>query len=250
MCDSRMIVWVLFLILGVLLGNVIGQTSQENLANAQEGMAESSWPKKPGNEISSFSGKMTDFKQIDLRSYERGKSFQSSRLYEDRKESSLSGTPLWARATSSSYQGRESTWSGKESSSWDGISHRDYDAHHESSFQKKDGVEMGKTIEKRDAPDWISRTSPKFQGKEGSLAMYEGRLTRVRETIVKEDSQEKRDLGAGKKEMFDPGEVQKILEGKGRTIDPQKPSPVEAPIRAGSGSAFPPVVADSSPSSR
>ena len=97
-----MIVWVLFLILGTLLGNVLAQTSTENLTDAQESMAESSWPKKPGNEISSFSGKMTDFKQIDMRSYEKGKSFQSTRMYEDRKESSLSGTPLWAQRYSSS----------------------------------------------------------------------------------------------------------------------------------------------------
>ena len=245
-----MIVWVLFLILGVLLGNVFGETSPGNLADAQEGIAESSWPKKPGSETSPFSGKMTDFKKIDMRSYEKGKSFQSSRLYEDRKESSLSGTPLWAQGTTSSYQGKESTWSGRQNSAFDGVSHRDYNANRESSWQKKDDVEMRKTIERKEGPDWISRTSPKFQGKEGSLAMYEGRLTQVRETMIKEDSSAKRDLGSGRKEMFDPSEVQKILEGKGRTIDPQKASPVEVPVRAGSGSAFQPVVADSSPSLR
>jgi hypothetical protein len=244
-----MIVWVLFLILGVLLGNVFGETSPANLADAQEGMAESSWPKKPGNETSSFSGKMTDFKQMDMRSYEKGKSFQSSRLYEDRKESSLTGTPLWAQGTSS-YQGKESTWSERGSSALNAISHRDYSASRESSWQKKEDVEMRKTMEKKEGPDWVSRTSPKFQGKDGALAMYEGRLTQVRETMVKEDSSAKRDLGAGRKEMFDPREVQKILEGKGRTIDPQKPSPVDVPVRAGSESAFQPVVADSSPSLR
>ena len=132
-----MIVWVLFLILGVLLGNVFGETSPANLAAAQEGMAESSWPKKPGNETSSFSGKMTDFKQMDMRSYEKGKAFQSSRLYEDRKESSLAGTPLWAQGTPSSYQGKESTWSGRENSAFDGVSHRDYNANRESSWQKR-----------------------------------------------------------------------------------------------------------------
>lgn len=244
-----MIVWVLFLILGALLGNVFGEISAGNIADAQEGMAESSWPKKPGNETSSLSGKMTDFKQIDMRSYEKGKSFQSSRVYEDRKESGLSGTPLWAQGTSS-YQGKESTWSGRENSALDGVSHRDYSSRRESSLYQKEDVEMGKTIKKKEEPDWVSKTSPNFQGKDGSLAMYDGRLTQVRETMIKEDSSAKRDLGAGRKEMFDPREVQKILEGKGRTIDPQKPSPVEVPVRAGSGSAFQPVVADSSPSLR
>jgi hypothetical protein len=245
-----MVIWVLSLVLGALLGNVFGETSTGNLAEAQEGMAESSWPKKPGNETSSFSGKMTDFKQIDMRSYEKGKSFQSSRLYGDRKESSLAGTPLWAQGTTSSYQGKESTWAGRETSAFDGISHRDYNGSHESSWQKKEDVGMRKTVERKEGPDWVSRTSPKFQEKEGSLAMYEGRLTQIRETMMKEDSSTKRDLGAGRKEMFDPSEVQKILEGKGRTIDPQKSSPVEVPVRAGSGSAFQPVVADSSPSLR
>jgi len=244
-----MIVWVLFLILGALLGNVFGEISAGNIADAQEGMAESSWPKKPDNETSSLSGKMTDFKQIDMRSYEKGKSFQSSRVYEDRKESGLSGTPLWAQGTSS-YQGKESTWSGRENSALDGVSHRDYSSRRESSLYQKEDVEMGKTIKKKEGADWVSRTSPNFQGKDGSLAMYDGRLTQVRETMIKEDSSAKRDLGAGRKEMFDPREVQKILEGKGRTIDPQKPSPVEVPVRAGSGSAFQPVIADSSPSLR
>jgi hypothetical protein len=244
-----MIVWVLFLILGALLGNVFGEISAGNIADAQEGMAESSWPKKPGNETSSLSGKMTDFKQIDMRSYEKGKSFQSSRVYEDRKESGLSGTPLWAQGTSS-YQGKESTWSGRENSALDGVSHRDYSSRRESSLYQKEDVEMGKTIKKKEEPDWVSKTSPNFQGKDRSLAMYDGRLTQVRETMIKEDSSAKRDLGAGRKEMFDPREVQKILEGKGRTIDPQKPSPVEVPVRAGSGSAFQPVIADSSPSLR
>jgi hypothetical protein len=245
-----MIVWVLFLILGALLGNVLAETSAGNIADAQEGMAESSWPKKPGHETSSLSGKMTDFKQIDMRSYEKGRSFQNSRVYEDRKESSLVGTPLWAQGSSSSYQGKESTWSGRENSALDGVSHRDYSASRESSWQKKEDVETRKTMERKEGPDWISRTSPKFQGKDGSLAMYDGRLTQVRETMLKEDSSVKRDLGAGRKEMFDPSEVQKILEGKGRTTDPKQPSPVEVPVRAGSGSAFQPVVADSSPSLR
>jgi len=61
-----MIVLVLFLILGVLLGNVFGETSAGNLADAQQGLADSSWPKKPGTQVSSFSGKMTDFKQLDM----------------------------------------------------------------------------------------------------------------------------------------------------------------------------------------
>jgi hypothetical protein len=79
--------------------------------------------------------------------------------------------------------------------------------------------------------------------------MYEGRLTRVRETVVRDDSSGKRDLGEGRKEMFSPSEVQRLLEAKGRTTDPHQPSPVKGEIRAGSAEAFRPVVAGSSPNS-
>ena len=62
------------------------QGSAANLADAQAGMADQSWPKKPGNQTSAFSGKMITHKQIDMRSYEKGKAFSGARLYEDRKE--------------------------------------------------------------------------------------------------------------------------------------------------------------------
>ena len=79
--------------------------------------------------------------------------------------------------------------------------------------------------------------------------MYEGRLTRVRENVVRDDSSGKRDLGQDRKEMFSPNEVQRLLETKGRTTDPHQPSPVKTEIRAGSAGAFRPVVAGSSPNS-
>jgi hypothetical protein len=79
--------------------------------------------------------------------------------------------------------------------------------------------------------------------------MNEGRLTRVRESVVRDDSLGKRDLGEGRKEMFSPNEVQSLLEAKGRTLDPHQPSPVKGEIRVGSVGAFRPVVAGSSPNS-
>ena len=242
-----MIVLVLFLILGVLLGNVFGETSAGNLADAQQGLADSSWPKKPGSQVSSFSGKMTDFKQLDMKNYEKGKSFQGARLYGDQKESKLAATPLWEKGISS-YSGKESSWSGKQASGMDGAKSSSFASGRESSWQNKSIGQLG-SIARKESPDWASRTSPKFQKQDGRLPMYEGRLTRIRETVARQEPGEGRDLGEGKKETFNPSEVQRLLEQRGRTVDPHHSNPQKVPIRAGSGEAFRPVVADSSPSS-
>ena len=223
------------------------QGSAENLARAQEGMGEQSWPKKPGNQVSQFAGKMTDFKQIDMKNYEKGKSFDGSRVYGDRKESSLASTPLWEQR-SSKMGGKESSWSGRQTSGLDARRNQKYGDGQISSWQKKEELEM-RSVASKDGPDWISRTSPKFHNHEGGVVMYEGRLTRVRESVVRDDSLGKRDLGDGRKEMFSPNEVQRLLEAKGRTTDPHQPYPVKGEIRAGSAGAFQPVVAGSSPSS-
>ena len=242
-----MIVLILFLILGVLLGNVFGETSAGNLADAQQGLADSSWPKKPGSQVSSFSGKMTDFKQLDMKNYEKGKSFQGARLYGDQKESKLVSTPLWEKGISS-YSGKESSWSGKQASGMDGAKSSSFASGRESSWQNKSMGQLG-SIARKESPDWASRTSPKFQKQDGGLPMYEGRLTRIRETVPRQEPGEGRDLGEGKKETFNPSEVQRLLEQRGRTVDPHHSNPEKVPIRAGSGEAFRPVVADSSPSS-
>ena len=242
-----MIVLVLFLILGVLLGNVFGETSTENLADAQQGLADSSWPKKPGSQTSSFSGKMTDFKQLEMKNYEKGKSFQGERLYGDRKESKLASTPLWEQGMSSD-AGKESSWSGKQASGMNGARSSSFADGRESSWQNKSVGQLDQ-VARRESPDWASRTSPKFQKTDGGLTMYDGRLTRIRETVTRQEPIEGRDLGEGKKEMFDPSEVQRLLQQRGRTIDPHHSNPEKVPIKAGSVGAFQPVVADSSPSS-
>jgi len=242
-----MIVLVLFLILGVLLGNVLGETSAGNLADAQQGLADASWPKKPGSQVSSFSGKMTDFKQLDMKNYEKGKSFQGARLYGDQKESKLAATPLWEKGISS-YSGKESSWSGKQASGMDGAKSSSFANGRESSWQNKSMGQLD-SIARKESPDWSSRTSPKFQKQDGGLPMYEGRLTRIRETVARQEPGEGRDLGEGKKETFNPSEVQRLLEQRGRTVDPHHSNPEKVPIRAGSGEAFRPVVADSSLSS-
>ena len=246
-CYMLMLLQVVSLLFLGLVSVVWPQGSAENLARAQEGMGEESWPKKPGNQVSPFAGKMTDFKQIDMKNYEKGKSFDGARVYGDRKESSLASTPLWEQR-SSRLEGKDSSWSGRQASGMDARRNEVYGDGQISSWQNKEELAM-KSVASKDGPDWISRRSPKFQNHEGGAVMYEGRLTRVRESMVRDDSLGKRDLGEGRKEMFSPNEVQSLLEAKGRTIDPHQPSPVKGEIRAGSAGAFRPVVAGSSPNS-
>ena len=230
-----------------LVSVVWAQGSAENLSRAQEGMGEQSWPKKPGNQVSQFSGKMTDFKQIDTKNYQKGKSFDGSRVYGDRKEWSLASTPLWEQTTSK-LEGKDSSWSGRQASGMSARRNQTYGDGQMSTWQKKEEFET-RSVASKDEPDWISRASSKFQSREGGVVMYEGRLTRVRENAVRDDSLGKRDLGEGRKEMFSPYEVRRLLEAKGRTTDPHQPSPVKGEIKAESAGAFRPVVAGSSPNS-
>lgn len=211
-------------------------------------MGEQSWPKKPGTQVSSFAGKMTDFKQIDTKNYEKGKSFATARVYGDGKESRLAATPLWEQRISK-LGGKDSAWSGGQASSLSARRSETFGEGQMSAWEKKEDFAT-RSVVRKDGPDWGSRGSPKFQNGAGGLAMYAGRLTRVRETVAREgESSQKRDLGEGRKESFNPSEVQKLLEAKGRTTDPLTPSPVEGKIKVGSAGAFPPGVAGSSPSS-
>jgi len=156
-------------------------------------------------------------------------------------------TPLWEKGISS-YSGKESSWSGKQASGMDGAKSSSFANGRESSWQNKSVGQLDQ-VARKESPDWASRTSPKFQKQDGGLPMYEGRLTRIRETVARQEPSEGRDLGEGKKETFNPSEVQRLLEQRGRTLDPHHSNPEKVPIRAGSAEAFRPVVADSSPSS-
>jgi hypothetical protein len=56
--------------------------------------------------------------------------------------------------------------------------------------------------------------------------MYEGRLVRVREKVSREEDSNRRDLGVGKQEVFNPDEVQKILKPKNKPNELQPISPL------------------------
>ena len=65
-------------------------------------------------------------------------------------------------------------------------------------------------MERETAHGWSSRIARTGWGREGSLRMYEGRLTRVRQQVWQE-SEEARDLGPGRQEKFSPQEVERML---------------------------------------
>jgi len=233
----------LFLIpLTLSMAQLPAQESAHEIKNSQEGLADSSWPRKPGNQLSPLSGKMKDVKQIDPKGYAVGKEFKSSRVYEDRKESSMASVPMWARS-SSAIKNKESSLSTHGNSPWDQSGNSQFSQQARSTMQRKENLEQ-KEFAHKATDDWSSRVSRTFQNEDGTREMYQGRLIRVRERVARDESNTGRDLGEGKKEMFSPSEVKKILEGKPAPIDPLQDAPVKVPIKAESPMASLPSSAD------
>jgi len=206
------------------------QESASAMNNAQQGLADTSWPKKPGNQISPLSGKMKGAKQIDQKEYATGKEFKNDRLYEDRRKSGMASVPMWERS-SSALANKESSLGTHGTSSWDQTQNTRFVQGRMSSLQSRENLEQ-KEVAHKDSGDWSSRTSRTFQNEDGTKQMYQGRLIHVRERVAQDDSNMRRDLGEGKKEMYNPAEVKKILEGQPAPIDPLQKAPVKVPIKA------------------
>jgi len=220
----------LFLLM-FLISPLPAQEGAIAMNNAQQGLADSSWPKKPGNQISPLSGKMKDVKQIGQKEYATSKEFKNGRLYEERKESSMASVPMWAKSSSSSIDNKESSLSSRSASRLDQSENSRFSQGTSSSLQGKQNLEQ-KEFTQKEAPDWSSRTSRTFQGEDGTRQMYQGRLIHVRERLSYDEPKTERDLGEGRKEMFTPSEVKKILEGRPAPIDPLQKAPVKVPIKA------------------
>ena len=229
----------LFLLM-FLISPLSAQESASAMNNAQQGLADTSWPKKPGNQISPLSGKMKDVKQIDQKEYARGKEFKNDRLYEDRRESSMASVPMWAESSSSSLDNKESSLSSRSASRLDRSENSRFSQGTSSSLQGKQNLEQ-KEFTQKEAPDWSFRSSRTFQDGDGTRQMYQGRLTHVRERLSYDEPKTERDLGEGRKEMFTPSEVKKILEGRPIPTDPLQKAPVQVPVKAESPMASLPL---------
>jgi len=198
-----------FLAIGIGLASVLPglgeESSVQRLEDAQRGMAEASWPRKPDNRMSPLSGKMKDMKEISPRFYGEEKEFRAKSAEGWQKEASL---------------GRQAGWEGAEGRAWEKArcnQQRNWAQAGERNekFQTQEGLAMGRTlafreIEREPKSDWSSRSARLGGGREGALRMYEGRLTRVREQVWREE-QSARDLGPGRQERFSPQEVETML---------------------------------------
>ena len=219
-----------FFLMLLFISPMSAQESASAMNNAQQGLADTSWPKKPGNQIIPLSGRMKDVKQIDQKVYASGKEFKSGRLYEDRRESGMASVPMWDRS-GSVLANKESSLGTQGTSSWDQTENTSFVQGRRSSLQARENLEQ-KEIAQKDSGDWTSRASRAFQNEDGTKQMYQGRLLRVRERVAQDDPNMRRDLGEGKKEMYSPAEVKKILEGQPVPIDPLQKAPVKVPIKA------------------
>ena len=238
--NMRAPVFLCLAMLVLLISSLRAQESGSAMNSAQKGLADTSWPKKPSNQVSPFSGKMKDVKQIDQKEYAAGKEFKTGRLYEDRKDSSMTSVPMWAKSSSSSLNNKESSLSSHSASRWDRSENSRFSQGTSSSLQGKQKLEQ-KEFAQKEAPEWSSRTSRTFQGENGTRKMYQGRLIHVRERLSYDEPKTERDLGEGRKEMFTPSEVKKILEGRPIPTDPLQKAPVQVPVKAESPMASLPL---------
>ena len=206
-----MITWVKAILAALAIGLGSGlpglgeENSAQRLGNAQSGMAEASWPRKPDNRLSPLSGKMKDSQEISLRYYGKEKEFRGQSAEGWLKEASLGRKPNWEGASGRNREearwGQDREWaSGKGSNE---------------KFQPQAELTPERTITMREikretAQGWSSRTSRMAGASDGALRMYEGRLTRVRDQVWNE-GEIPRSLGSGRQEKFSPAEVDKIL---------------------------------------
>ena len=154
----------------------------------------------------------------------------------------MASVPMWARS-SSVIQNKQSSLSTHGNSPWDHSENSRFSQEASSPAQQEGNLEQ-KEVAHKTTDDWSSRTSRTFQNEDGSRQMYQGRLIRVRERVTQDEPNTGGDLGEGKKEMYSPSEVKKILEGQPAPIDPLQKVPLQVPVKAESPMASLPSSVD------
>lgn len=205
--DSKMRPWG-FLIcwLGIAsFGTAEEESGAQRLENAQRGIAEASWPRKPDQRLSSLSGKIKNLSEISPRIFGSDREFRTHPWEEGQKEASPTSSSAWDGSRSKGWE--EARWN--QAGEWTRRESQN------AKFQPLDNSETARILSYRElgresAPEWSSRASPLAGGSGGGLRRYEGRLTRVREQVVREEKNV-RDLGPGRQEKFSPEEVEKML---------------------------------------
>jgi len=181
------------------------ENSAQRLENAQKGMAEGSWPRKPDNRLSPLSGKMKDMTEISPRFYGQEKEFRTRSWGDAERETGSSSAYGWQVPNGRKWE--EARWN--QEGKWAG--HENHNAKFQPSVDSGDSRVLSyRELSRDSAPEWSSRSSSIAGGTDGSLRMYEGKLIRVREQVVREEKSS-RDLGPGRQEKFSPEEVEKML---------------------------------------
>lgn len=196
---------IMALAAGSSLIAVAEENSAQRLESAQQGMAESSWPKKPDNRLSSLSGKMRETKKISPKISGHDREFRTQQLGAWNKDSRLGSVARWEGGSPCSWV--ETRWN--QNRDWVGADERS------EKFQPAGGPtgagELSyREVEKAPSPDWSSRSSRLGGSADGSVRRYDGKLTRVRAQVWQEEKNA-RDLGPERQEKFRPEDVEKIL---------------------------------------
>lgn len=215
------------------------ESSPSRIEAAENGGKDVAWPRKPDNRLSSLSGKMKEFREIPGQNYGDAREFRSDRLFEDRQTSRLAALPLWSMSESPIGNKGEAFFTKDSSVGKPDDRHR-FDP--TSSRQEEVQVRDERQLTRQEAMGW-SRTSRTGQATDGSLQMYEGRLTRVRQQVNRETVATDRDLGEGRREKYSPDEVQRLLQQKPGLPDLEEIVRPALPVRAESPAAFRPLTA-------
>lgn len=171
------------------------------------------WPNKPQNKSSLLSGKMREVSSLSIKMYPQ-----------KRHEHILSGESFLEkpslRVSSAGWENKDSAWNTK--TPWDRSDHEARAFKLNNRLQPGNellAMEEGKTFQdyKQSAklpksPDWSSRRSRVGQSSGGGVHLYEGRLTRVRESFWHQEENSYRDLGREKRESLTPEEVEAVLQ--------------------------------------
>ena len=181
------------------------ESSVQRLEDAQRGVAEANWPKKPDNRLSPLSGKMKEISKISMRYYGQEKEFRAKPAERWQQEARIGQKPDWEAAEGQNW--REARWDQGGGVLATAAKNEKFQPGAE--FASQPTMKF-REVEQESMTGWSSRLARTAGGRDGSLKMYEGRLTRVREQVWHEE-QAPRHLGPGRQEKFSPTEVEKML---------------------------------------
>lgn len=215
-----------------LLAVAEDENSAQRLDDAQQGMAEASWPRKPDQRISPMSGKMKSMNEIQAKPYGQKKDISPKSASGWQKEANSLQKSAWQASNGRPWQ--EARWNQALGESA-GVSQKTAGFQTARSLARDHGITF-RGQEPEVAQGWASRKTALQADGKGFPRMYEGRLTRVRETVLRED-QSARDLGEGRQEKFAPEEVEKMLSQF------QAPNGLREPLKEQPGGASPPATA-------